>query len=394
MPVDLSRVGLEGIETAQQTLNAIEARKASEVNRLVEMGEFEREERDRQIDQEALTNAMTIAKGQGVDISAPDATAEDFGTFFDILGTRYAEAGAPKRAKEFIEAGIDYRKKAAEVDAADDEAAKVRLDNMFNAADWVARNIGENESEYQLFLSNLDDPDNPVGDILGRDNVEVLKQTPWSPDLSNFFRSKALSVKDQAQLEMTARGQARMERSLENTEQYRNAMLRLGNARLEEQRRATTLRQKESGPDVGKASTNAEIGTAKSVIFNTVKVLEGQTPDSVKGSPLETAVNAMAEDVAARAKMIVAENKGLTYAEAVNQAVGEAEAAGEFGIIEPAVETGWFDFAKDKPAKVGYKRRGRTPDNPIPLPQDRKKWVRGRYYEFNGKVGKYGEDFE
>lgn len=384
MPVDLSRIGLEGIETAQRTMNSIAARKSQEIEDFVKLGTYEREEQDRAIDEAALNNAMAIAEGRGVDISSAAATPEDFGEFFDTLGTQYLKAGAAKRGKEFIEAGIDYRKKSAEVDAADDEAAQTRLENMKFAADWVAQNIGENDSEYQLFLSNLQNPDNPVAEILGRDNIEVLNKSEWTPELSNYFRSKALSIKDQATLELTARSHNRMERSLDNTERYRSALLELSNARLEEQRRANELRNKESGPDVGKAATNAEIGTAKSAILNTVKGLEGVAPE--KGTPEEAALGHMAEDVAARAKVIVAENKGLTYAEAVNQAVSEAETAGDFSIIETRTKRA-FGILPDSVARKGaYQKRGRSPENPINLPTGdeksvRKRLVKGRYYQ-------------
>lgn len=97
MPVDLSRIGLEGIETAQRTLNAIEARKASQVAREVEMGKFQREEADRQLDELALNNARSIAEGRGIDLSDPNTSAEDLGEFLGLASEQYFAAGAPKR---------------------------------------------------------------------------------------------------------------------------------------------------------------------------------------------------------------------------------------------------------------------------------------------------------
>lgn len=381
MPVDMSRFGLEGIETAQRTLNSEAARESQRIQDFIKMGEFENTEQDRAIDEQALNNAMEIAKGNGLTLEGPEASAEDFGQFFDTLGTQYLKAGAAKRGTEMITAGMEYRKKAADVDKADDDANKVRLDNMITAGDWVARNIGENESEFKLFLSQLDDPGNPVAAILGPENVQALNNAEWSPDLANFFRSKALSIKDQATLELTAQGHRRQEQANEDTEAYRSALLELNRANLEERRRENARKEKVEGTDVGKAATNAEIGSAKSIIINNVKALNGTAPE--EGTPAETALNNMAEDIVGRAKIILSENKGVTFDEAVNQAVGESEAAGDFSILEDRTERFLLpDKVTQRPA---YQKKGRTAENPIQLPTGepavvRKKLVKGRYY--------------
>lgn len=384
MPVDLSRVGLEGIETAQRTLNSIAARESQAQQDALAMRKAELEEQDRALDQLAMQNTMSILEGRGINVNDPTATTEDFGELFDTLGTQYLKAGAPKRGKEFIEAGIDYRKKQSDIDKAEDDQEKVRLDNMITAGSWVAQNIGENESEYALFLAQLEDPENPVGGILGADNVKVLKETPWSPDLVNFFKSKAISIKDQAQLALTERGHRRQEQSLANTESYRKSLLQINQANLDERRRENARKEKVGGNKIDKAPTGDERKTAQRALVTTIKALDGVMPED--GTPEYEAVLHMTDDVVGRAKTILAENKGLTFPEAVEQAVAESEAAGDFSILEKPIES-WmpFGFGDSVEKRGSYKRKGTTADNPIPLPQGdattvRKKLVKGRFY--------------
>src|SRR5690606_37314051 len=140
--------------------------------------------------------------------------------------------------------------------------------------------------------------------------------------------SKAVSIKDQANLALSERRVVNAETATENARRTAAANLQIAEGRLKEQQRANTLREKTDGPNVGKAATNAEVATAKTVIKNTVKALEGVT--LAEGTPEEASFNHMAEDIVGRAKILVSENKGITFPEAVEQAVMKSEAAGDY----------------------------------------------------------------
>lgn len=389
MPVDLSRIGLEGIETAQRTLNSMAQREALTSQTVIAEAEEARAAEDREIDKWAAGALDSIGRGTGVPgdhgISLGEVD-DDPAAVFNAIGERYLRAGAPKRGKEFIEGGIDLRKKIADTDKVRDDKEKVRLDNMFEAGSWVAQNIGENEAEYAVFLSQLEDPNNPVASIIGADNVAVLKNTPWSPELTNYFRSKALSIKDQASLALTERGHSRQETALNNTEAYRKQLIALNNANLEERRKEAARKAKADGPSVSSAPTGPERDSAYTAILQNVKIFNGVAPN--KGTPERTALDSMTDDVASRAKQLVKENKGLLFNEAIEQAVGEAELAGDFAILEPA-EEGFLGFGA-KPAKTDYKRRGKDAKNPLPLPSSKAELIPGRYYKSaDGTVEQY-----
>jgi len=99
-------------------------------------------------------------------------------------------------------------------------------------------------------------------------------------------------------------------------------------------------------------------------------------------------------DVVGRARTLVEGNKGLTYSDAVNRAVLDMKASGDFQTIQERNAIFGVGYGDWKTKETKYKVRGRTADNPIPLPGDKSKWVRGRFYEKNGKVLQYGTDFE
>lgn len=398
MPVDLSRIGLEGIETAQRTLNSMQARESAAIEDMVKLGTYQQKEKELALDQWASQELSNIAVGDGSTTSGVVNDDTDFADLFDRIGSRYIAGGAPKRGVEMIEAGMKLRSDRADLEKTGYDTDKVRLENISKTADWVANNIGDNESEFKLFLSQLDNPNNAfIRNNIGEENIEVLKNTPWSPDLANFFKSKAISIKDQANLGLAERRALNAEKATANSARIAEANLQIAEARAREQKRTNDLREREMGSNVGKPSTNAEIATAKSVILNTVKALEGA---DIESAELKPSIDHMAETVAGRAKVIVSENKGITYAEAVEQAVMESEAAGDFASIEVATSRLFGLLPDKKETKADYKRNRYNRDKPATLPKgDPKtvasKLVRGQFYQTPMGVLRWnGTDFD
>src|SRR5690606_14720591 len=157
-----------------------------------------------------------------------------------------------------------------------------------------------------------------------------------------------------------------------DTEAYRKALLDINLANLEERRLDRIRREKEGGTDIGKAATSAEVATARNVVLNSVSALK----DVPIEGEVEVAFNHMVENIAGQAKAIVAQNRGITYVEAVEQAAMEAEAAGDFSIIEVSSPK-WFGLSSETTRTPRYQRRGTSRENPLPLPEDKSRWVRG-----------------
>lgn len=390
MPVDLSRIGLEGIETAQRTLNSMANRDALASQTAIAEAEEARVAEDREIDKWAAGALDSIGKGNGVPTDGGISLGEvsdDPAAVFSAIGERYLRAGATKRGKEFIEGGIELQKKIVDADKAKDDQAKVRLDNMIVAGKHVWEGLGdvENDNELKLFWAQLPDS---IKEILGPDNMAQLESIPYSPDWINMAKAKALSTYQQATLAMTERGQTRADENAKASAARYKALEELGRANLEERRRENARKEKVSGPNISTAPTASERDTAFSSILNNVKVLGGVKPD--KDTPERIALDNMTDNIVGRAKVIIADGKGLTFPEAIEQAVGEAELAGDFAILEPA-EDGFFGFGS-KPAKIGYKPKGKNAESAIPIRPGMSKadLIPGRYYKgADGTVEQY-----
>lgn len=393
MAINLSQGILPGLQVADQLRNSAVARAAQEQKSMIELGQYEQEQAQLDAEAEAFQSLGSIMSGNGrpgAGSNLLEQEDQDWGETFTSIGARLAKAGFGKRGQELIEAGIDYQKKAADIEKTGADTDAKRLEVMNTTADWVARNLGENESEFNVFRSMLKDPRNAhIRENLGEENVAILEGMEWSPELVNFFRDKAISIKDQATLALTERGHQRLEQSARDTQTYRQALLSINRGNLEERRLDRIRKEKSGGPNMGTAASASEVATTKSVVLNSVSKLKGLT---IEGE-VEVAFNHMIESIAGQAKAIVAQNKGVTYVEAAEQAAMEAEAAGDFDIIK-ASSPKWFGLATETTRTPKYERRGTSREKPLPLPEDKSKWVRGRFYERNGKIGQYGTDFE
>ena len=129
MAVDLSRVGLEGIETGQRTLTAIANRESQALKDQIELGEYQQTQADLELDRIAVGNAKRIMAGEGREIGTENTTEDDMARFLALTGGQLASAGAPKRGKEMMEASLDLIKKRGDINKQEHEQVKTQLDN-------------------------------------------------------------------------------------------------------------------------------------------------------------------------------------------------------------------------------------------------------------------------
>src|SRR5690606_38950824 len=136
-----------------------------------ELANFDREQELQAAEGAAFQDVLSIAQGNGKAGTPGDLSdSEDWGERFTEIGTRLGRAGFGKRGQEYLEAGIKYRDTMTEIEKRAYDQDKVRLENMSNAGQWVAQNIGENDNEFIRFKQLLRDPNNPVAKILGAEN--------------------------------------------------------------------------------------------------------------------------------------------------------------------------------------------------------------------------------
>lgn len=393
MAIDLSRGILPGLQVADQLQTSRAVRESQAQADMIALSKFEAEqeaaELDAQIAAQALSEVGSIARGDGRTASVDMSGGEDDpAALLSRVGQLYMQAGATKRGKEFLEAGIDYIDKASQVSKRQQDEQKARLENISKAAGYMFNTLGTagNDSEYQHIFNELP-PD--IAQILGEENVEALRNMEWTPDFQNYLRARALSVKQQADIALAEGRLRNAETATENARRIGEANTAINRARLEEQRRERERKEKEAGPNAATAPTTAQLNAVKDKMRTSVRALEGISW-SDRGYPTDPEVansfDAMAQDIASEAQRIVAENKGvMTFAEAVDQAILEAEAHGDFQIIEAIVRP-WLPDTPQKPGKYQRKPRpGRSADNPAPLPKGSEAEVarqlkKGHYY--------------
>lgn len=395
MAVNLSQGILPGLEVADKLRNSRVARESQAQEDMIKLSDFNREREQEQIESTAAQNLIDIMKGDVTDSGESTTDETNFGEFFQKLGTQMYKAGAPKRGQELLEQSVEFRKKESDIEKAEFDMQQTRLENMIKAGNYMYNALGtaENESEFRHILSTLPDD---IAQILGPENVKALTDGEWSPELQGYLRDRAVGIKDQASLALQERRVVNSETATENARKNAEALREISRGRLDEQRRANDIREKADGGNVGKAATPAEVNTARAAIVNTVKGFE-EFPlgKDDQDSDISRALNHAAQDIVGRAKVIVDQNKGTTFDAAIEQAIMESEAAGDFNVIKETVRSGFlWRKSEEVPTDIKYRRRGTTASNPAPYPSDPSKLVRGRFYERNGKVGQYGTDFE
>jgi len=375
MPVDLSMVGLKGIEAGQNTLNAIANREALQTQTAIEQGKFDREEADLELDRLAVGKVKSAMRGEGIDIDSGNVKDTDMASFMIRTGAEVAAAGGLKRGGDLVAAGLELQKKKADIAKTELETDKTQVELVTKVSDYVAEGIADvrNDSELQFFWDNLDPT---IAEAIGPQKLEIMKRVPYSPDWIAMMRDQALSAKDAAQLDFQARSQSRADQVQADAKAYREASHDLAERRFAAAEAERKAKEKAGGTNIGSPIKNDERTTAEAAIRNT---LGDKIPFN------KQALFAATEDVVGEARRIVADSPGLTFPEAIQRAVMTSVAAGELGHLEEEETDVDGDGTTETVTTRRYKARGRTEDNPLSMPTGdmkavQSKLIKGRYY--------------
>ena len=398
MAVDLSMVGLRGLEQARQTLNDQAARGLVEQQTREQKIENDLAEKENEIQQQALDYLNGIATGR-VKPSDSDMLGDpDFdsqATPLERIGRRMIDMGAVNKGAEYLKAGIDIRKKEDEMLTAKETREKTRLDNIISTASIVSKTIGvaRNESEWRYGLAQLKKmPD--VIKILGEDQFAALEGMEYDADVVKYFNDQAMTAKERADLDLRAMGEQRQQRAAIELAEYRNSLLDINNANLDERRRENDLKRKEGGAKADTGPTEAQVKSAKAAVANVI--FQGKVPP--KESQEYVAFEAGAQSIAARAQAMVRENKGLTWNEAVQRATTESQAAGDWSTLKVLMDHKFLGMRYRQTTEERgrqFKDRGSNPLDAIPMPASKNQLKTGAYYITSRGIAKWnGSAFE
>lgn len=392
MAVDLSRIGLEGIETGQRTLNSIETRRVSEQARETQQMENDQNQRILDLQDEAAARLSSIASGEpSKHPTLFDGVGEDDSTArpLEIVADTLMRGGATEQAMEYSKAAADIRKKESDINTDQMLTAQRRLENVAKTADIVSKTIGVagNESEWRWGLQQL-----RTQEILPPEQIEALEAMEYDEGVVAYLNEQAMTAYQRATLDLNAAGKRMQQAQHDDRNSNARRLADIAEGRLEVARTLAARTDKEGKS--ASAPTKAELDSAKTIIAS--QIFEGKPP--TKSSPGFAAYEVGAQAIASRAQTLVRADKSIDWETAVNRAVIESQVNGDWEVT-PAKE-GFFGFGK-APDKTTFDGTGKVPDTAVPLPMtsdgkpDASKLRANRYYiTAKGRAKWNGSAFE
>lgn len=355
-----------------QMLNAEKAQAAAtELDRInlgLKQAELEAAQREAQVDQQVgqALSAISSGEGPGVAPSAGDDGGEGSSAeTLDAMASMYLRAGATKKATDAMTAAARIRQSEASAASSRVTARKGLFEVQEKQADLVARATvaATDQSSWEAQLDKIE-----AAGVFDPDEITQLRSMPYSPEAMEVLRQQSLTAYEQAQLEMRQDQQASLESYRDRTARNAEYLASIAAGRAKEAERANRVREKAGGSEGPGVPNSTELKTARSVIIN--ELFNGKEPPI----ELEPVLEAGASQVAARARQILASNRGVDADEALQQAIIESKAAGDWDVVE--IDP-WFSAPT---VEAKYSPKGRTKDKAIAIPATPDELVRGRYY--------------
>lgn len=389
MPVDLSKIGLTGLESYQSRMESAAQSRYLAAN----AGKIEQEteglERQQALADKASARLNEISMGKRQSAVDPEKAASEMTSNAEVLETLadvYARGGAPETAMDFFKAAGDIRKQESDIDNDAVLAQQRKLENVIKGADVVSRYLGkaQNQSEWEYGIDQL-----RKQGIVEPELIDQMAAIPYDPDVAAYFNEQAIAAVDRARLDMTARTEARLTKQGALDAAQAQQRIALQEARDAETRRHNLAIEKASGGKAGGAAapnkdelTSVENALRASVYKGVTKGEEGQEFGSA------------AEYVASSAKALIAQDKALSWQTAVQRAIMQAQTSGAFSTTEGE---GKFlgIFGSETPPEAKFKTDGLTPATAIPQPSSKAAMTAGKYYiTARGRAKWTGSAFE
>lgn len=369
MPVDLSKIGLEGQESyaTRMMLSAQSATMEANADKTALENEHTRRiDELNNVAQERLHSIINREPQSGLDPEELAQNMDSLASPLELVGDVYLAGGAMQDAQKLFEAASQIRKRESDIDNDKVLSQQRRLENILKGADIIGRRFGgaKNESEWELAKRETQaDLENGVF-TMEPEMFEQIKGMPFDPDAAAFFHERAISESDKASQELRRITNDRLERVAAVTASGRARANQLRERQLQEQERHNRVIEKNSGTKPSNAPNSDQLKSVKSVLKTTAyKDLDVEDIES------DPEFAAAANYVASQAMQLVKSNSAMTWDTAVRQAILRAQQAGAF--TNKGGVSRWFGFS-------------RTPDDPdftvLPVPEQKSQMQKGKYY--------------
>lgn len=376
---DLSEIGLKGLEShAQRTLMAAQG---DQLRSSAAKTDFEVQvaKRTQEVAQLAAAS-LEDPSGTQIDATEKGQKLSSLADPIANVGMIFIKAGLPEQGADYIDKASEIRRR--EVQNVTDEVTnqKNRLETMSKGAELVGQWLGQarNQAEWDYGLDQLEQ-------TLPEETAKFREMNGgrFSPDVAGFFREKAISVKDQARLDMDMlEEEGRRTRHLASiaNEDERISLQRQRDADLNNYR--DRLIKASGGKTAAAVAPNSDaVKEARSSLISG-KYFEAPAKNKTNQELEEAAVY-----VANETNKLLRDIPGLDRNAAVQRAIMRADAKGKF---KPAK-------SEDEPASFNRYSGdiGKTAEMPAVLPAKGQKLGKGLWYTLpDGSVGQFdGKDF-
>lgn len=375
MPVDTTKTGLIGLESyADRQFQQAQATQLAAIARKTNT-ESEIAERNIKLGEEAAAAladpSKKTSRGPSADKIASTSMAEPLRTIADI----YIRGGAAEEGAKYAKQASDIERQEMQNEADVVEMQSKRLKQMVDGADIMGRWLGgaRSQEEYDYGLEQ-------VAKTMPEEAAQIREKLPnWDPDVANFITRKALSVKDQAELDLRTTEEGGRAKRAAASISNENQRIALQLARDNESKRHNLVVEKQAGANSKSqnAPSPAEIAEAKSVLVGR-KLFQ---PSGKKGG-ITPELDEASVYIVNETNRILKSTPGIDRTTAMNRAVMTAEAEGKF-------ETSINDEGDTVRKFQRLKGEGRSADRPLPLPPQAA-LRKGVFYQLpGGQVGVY-----
>lgn len=408
MPVvDLSTIGLDGQQAFATRMQTLAQAESMRVNAQGQQLENEKTQAMNELNELASQKLRGVLHRDPQSPIDPQAMAEHMESLAEPLeaaaGIYMSSGFGVETGRDLLKSASEIRKRESDMKNSEVKAQQERLDNIIKGADVVGRWLGgaTTEDEWKLGMQRIRQAVDEGLFVLEPEMLEKIEGLPFDPNAAAFFRDQAISAADKARLERQDADDRRQDERFAFDKAARTTSLQMQAARDAETKRHRETMEKASGRKGSSLTpTGVEVSQARTVLVNSV--YKGtRTKDSKD-------VDEAAVYVASLAKTIVANNKALSWDQAVQQAIVQASKGGVFtteggeeGSAGYNILGFTFGETADKPGTPKFKRTGRTADSAMLPPinssgkVDPSKLVSGRYYVLtDGTKAKFdGKDF-
>ena len=328
MPVDLSKIGLEGMESyySQQ-----ESKSRTEYNNVLASAGRAKLDTDARNQNASQLASLAVQNHEAVD-------GESGAIPLEIAGRTFLENGAPEMGGDFLKQASEIREKEGSARKNAVDQMRIQSELTLKTADYTDNLMAgvDSPESFDFTVSGLERAQ-AAGEIsLPAGTTEKMREYGYSPELIKIYRSHSIKAKDQALLDLRSQNleQSKYTRNMIDAQAARTYQLQLARERNQQEWRRQMLAKGGANKPSALIPNNEQVNIVRKSLIGTIF----QGADPKKSTPsLDLASNYVASDALQR----MANSKGsIPWALAVQQSTTQAIADGVIDRKERPSEDG------------------------------------------------------